>query len=115
MHEFSLAQGLLNQLLQLADKHRAEKIIRVRVEIGSMSGIVVDSFSFGFEVLSKENDLTRGAVLDITEKKPIYRCLECGTECAVTNSDNALCPQCNSDRLIITGGDDLILTQVEME
>jgi len=81
MHEFSLAQGLMQQLVDLAGQHRAQKICTVRVAIGTRSGIVMDSFSFGFEVLAGENGLTRESVLEITE----------------------------------TEGNDLILSQVEME
>jgi hydrogenase nickel incorporation protein HypA/HybF len=81
VHEFSLAQGLMQQLNELARQHEAQKICTVRVDIGTRAGIVVDSFSFGFEVLAKENPLTREAVLEINESV----------------------------------GDDLILTQVQIE
>ncbi|MHB8810656.1 MAG: hydrogenase maturation nickel metallochaperone HypA/HybF [Desulfobulbaceae bacterium] len=114
MHEFSLAQGLVNQLLSLADRHHARKICTVRVEIGSMAGIVADSFSFGFEVLSRENSLLHHAVLEIIEVCPQHRCLDCGAIIPFTASVLS-CPQCGSQRLTRQGGDDLILTQVEME
>lgn len=81
MHEFSLAQGLMQQLEDLACQHGVKKICTVRVAIGIRSGIVADSFSFGFEVLAGENPLTGEAVLEISEAE----------------------------------GDDLVLTQVEME
>ncbi len=71
----------MQQLDDLARQHEARKICTVRVEIGTKAGIVVDSFSFGFEVLAKEKPLTREAVLEISE----------------------------------ADGNDLILTQVEME
>jgi len=115
VHEFSLAQGLFNQLLQLADTHQAEKIVIVRVEIGRLSGIVVDSFSFGFEILARENELTRTAILDITVIEPDYSCLDCRTVYTPTKGDEGHCPQCGSAGYALTGGDDLILTQVEME
>ncbi|MFZ5799217.1 MAG: hydrogenase maturation nickel metallochaperone HypA [Thermodesulfobacteriota bacterium] len=114
MHEFSLAQGLVNQLLTLADQHNAQKITTVRVEIGSMAGIVADSFAFGFEVLTRENQVTDGAVLEIIPTEPRYRCLDCGALISFTVTD-ALCPHCGSRRLTREGGDDLILSQVEME
>ena len=66
MHELSLAQGLLSQLHDLAARHQARRIIRIRVEIGPLSGIVVDSFKFGFSCLSAESPLTKDARLDIT-------------------------------------------------
>jgi len=114
VHEFSLAQGLFKQLLQLAEQHGAEKIITVRVDIGRLSGIVVDSFSFGFEVLASENRLTENAVLEITETDPTYRCLDCGDYFPSMVPD-APCPRCASEKPVPAGGDDIILTQVEME
>ncbi|MDW7773971.1 MAG: hydrogenase maturation nickel metallochaperone HypA [Desulfobulbaceae bacterium] len=115
MHEFSLAQGLYTQLLQLADTHRAARIVKVRVEIGRLSGVVADSFSFGFEILTQENELTRGAILDITQTEAKRTCPDCGYIYPAENAETKLCPQCGSSDFILTGGDDLILTQVEME
>ena len=102
----------MSQLLRLAEQHNATKIIQVKVTIGRLSGIVTDSFSFGFEALSGENNLTKDAVLEITETEPVGRCLECGF---TNDSQLSNCGKCNSSRLIAEGGDDLILTQVEME
>lgn len=103
----------MSQLLQLAEQHKATRIIKVKVTIGRLSGIVADSFSFGFETLSGENSLTKNAVLEITETEPAKRCLDCGliNEKSVTET----CSQCHSLKLIAEGGDDLLLTQVEME
>lgn len=67
MHEFSLAQGLMEQLSDLAAQHQAKTILNVRVSIGVMSGIVIDSFQFGFEILCKEKTLTTNSQLEITE------------------------------------------------
>jgi Zn finger protein HypA/HybF involved in hydrogenase expression len=65
MHELSLAQGLLGQLEELASTHKAQTILVVRVDIGRQSGIVKDSFCFGFDALKKEKPLTQNAVLII--------------------------------------------------
>ena len=114
MHEFSLAQGLHVQLLQLAEEHGAGAISVVRVEIGSLAGIVVDSFSFGFEVLARQNKRTENAVLEISVVDPVYRCRVCNTTFQ-NNLPPSTCSACGRNDLIREGGDDLILTQVEME
>ncbi len=67
MHELSLAQALLEQLQELAVTHGAEKILLVRVNIGRASGIVIDSFVFGFDAVKMDLPLTREAVLTIEE------------------------------------------------
>lgn len=66
MHELSLAQGLLDQLVSLADSHNKTTVLIVRVDIGTQAGIVVDSFCFGFDALKKNIPLTKSAILEIT-------------------------------------------------
>lgn len=65
MHEFSLAQGLHNQLIDLAQENSALKIQKAVVLVGDNAGIVVESFVFGFDVLAEQHDITSGMLLTI--------------------------------------------------
>lgn len=115
MHEISLVQGLFNQLHDLAVENRATRVVRVTMEIGLLSGVVVDSFQFGFDILSAEDELLKGARLEVMVPPVSYRCSNCPhiiTGCT-TKPDE--CPACGELLLIPDGGDDLILKQVEME
>lgn len=58
MHEFSLAQGLHDQLLGLVRQHDAKEVIQAEVGVGDNAGIVVDSFVFGFNVLAEQHEAT---------------------------------------------------------
>ncbi|MCP4337985.1 MAG: hydrogenase maturation nickel metallochaperone HypA [Desulfobulbaceae bacterium] len=60
MHEFSLAQGLHNQLLGLVGEHQAAKVLKAEVSVGNGAGIVVESFVFGFNVLAEQCEMTKG-------------------------------------------------------
>ena len=62
MHEMSLAQGMIRQVLALAQKHQAGRIASITVLLGPFSGVVAESFAFGFEVLKKEEPCLAGAV-----------------------------------------------------
>lgn len=115
MHEISLVQGLLAELALLAEKHESKSISKVRVEVGPLSGIVVDSFQFGFDVLSKEDDLTRHADLEIITPPQQYRCVQCGDVFTPEGEKADSCVQCGHGQLVPQGGDGLILLQVEME
>lgn len=64
MHEFSLAQGLHDQLVALAEQHTS-MIRSAVVGVGDSAGIVVDSFVFGFNVLAEQHPATRGMKLVI--------------------------------------------------
>ena len=59
MHEFSLAQGLHDQLITLAAEHKVEKVLKAEICIGDNAGIVVESFIFGFNVLASQNEVTK--------------------------------------------------------
>ncbi|MGE4560080.1 MAG: hydrogenase maturation nickel metallochaperone HypA [Desulfobulbus sp.] len=128
MHELSLAQSLLDQLLGLAREHRAERITRVSVTIGPFSGIVRDSFEFGFNILKDSLPLTKDAVLEVETPDPVYTCLDCSKisvipfaqpgespEMILAGPYPKKCPWCCSNRLSPKGGSELILNQVEME
>ena len=116
MHEISLVQGLFQQLQDLAADNKASKIICVTMEIGPMSGVVVDSFQFGFDILSAEDKLLKGAKLDIKIPPVHYSCTDCGhVETITTGLKPEECPECGELLLIPKGGEDLILLQVEME
>lgn len=114
MHEMSLVQGLIMQLRSLAQEHHKEKVLRVTMEIGCVSGVVSDSFQFAFEVLAAEDELTRGASLVIETPPVVYRCFSCGLQ-VLTPERPQSCERCLETLLSPEGGDELILRQVEME
>ncbi len=114
MHEMSLVQGLLGQLQKLAREHKKTKVLVVYMEIGPLAGVVIDSFEFGFEILAKEDPLTREATLIIESPPALYRCCTCQAEIKEEQRPEE-CPHCSETLLIPEGGDDLILSRVEME
>lgn len=115
MHEMSLVQTLFLQLEELARENNCQKILTVTVEIGPLSGVVIDSFQFGFDVLAAERDLTSKARLQIEIPTLCYTCSSCGKTGERTEERPRQCPFCKETLLIPVGGDDLLLLQVEME
>lgn len=66
MHEFSLAQGLHTQLMDLVQEHGMKRVRMAEVRIGSNAGIVEESFLFGFNVLAEQFEETKGLKLVVT-------------------------------------------------
>lgn len=114
MHEMSLVQGLLGQLQSLAIEHKKSKVINVSMEIGPFSGVVIDSFQFGFDILAKEEPLTKEAELKIISPQATYRCCGCSKLIKAEQRPDS-CPHCSETLFSPEGSDDLILLQVEME
>lgn len=115
MHEISLVQGLFAQIKDLAAEHKATKIISVTMEIGPHCGVVVDSFQFGFDILSADDELLQGAKLIIEIPPVSYSCTNCNHVEISIDSKPDECPACGELLLTTNGGNDLILHQVEME
>lgn len=66
MHEFSLAQGLHSQLMDLVREHEMKRVRMAEIVIGEDAGIVEDSFLFGFNVLVDQYEETKGLELQVT-------------------------------------------------
>ncbi|TKB27136.1 hydrogenase maturation nickel metallochaperone HypA [Desulfopila sp. IMCC35006] len=115
MHEISLVQGLFEQLKELAAANNATRIISVTMEIGPLCGVVVDSFQFGFDILSADDELVRGAKMIIQVPPVSYRCTNCSHVEITAGRKPDACPACGELLLIPDGGSDLLLRQVEME
>ena len=60
MHEFSLAQGLHTQLMDLVREHGMKRVRMAEIVVGSKAGIVEESFLFGFNVLVDQYEQTKG-------------------------------------------------------
>ena len=128
MHELSLAQSLLDQIVDLAGEHKAQQVNRAVVTLGPFSGVVRESFEFGFTILKKDRAMTRGCILELETPDPEYTCLDCGKlavipfpqqsdrlELARCGLSAKKCPWCDSKRISPKGGTELILNQLEME
>ncbi len=115
MHELSLVQSLMEQLQDLATENKATKIITVTMEIGPLAGVVIDSFEFAFEALAKDNPLTTKAKLVISKPAISYSCLDCQHVVDNCQERPSLCPACQAPHLYPDGGDQLILSRIEME
>ena len=115
MHEISLVEGLLEQLKDLARENNCSKIISITMEIGPLSGVVVDSFEFGYETLSSTDELFTGAKLLISVPEVDYTCTGCNHVLRTNGPKPSQCDKCGDFILIPSGGDDMILQSVEME
>ena len=115
MHETSIAMGLLDSLNQMAEREKAKKVLKVRVKIGKISGIVVDSFVFAFNALKEQYPKLSSAELYVEETPIRYRCKECGEEFEVESVFFPECPKCGSVNLELLSGEELEVVDAEIE
>ncbi|MBK0869355.1 MAG: hydrogenase maturation nickel metallochaperone HypA [Saccharopolyspora sp.] len=108
MHELGITRGVVEAVLDAAGDAR---IIRLRLEIGRLSGVVTDSVRFCFELAAEGTSLA-GARLEITEPGGRAECRACGREFEV-DSVLALC-SCGSANVALIAGQELRIKEVEV-
>jgi len=113
MHELSIIQNLFEILEEKAQEKKAKKIIKVRLQVGSLSGVVAELLQTAFDIYKKDT-VASGAHLDI-EKIPLQvECRQCGKR-ILKDDFIFVCSHCQSSDLKIISGTELIVEKIEME
>jgi hydrogenase nickel incorporation protein HypA/HybF len=138
MHEASLVESLLNQVLDLAANHMesvdnadaaparssltrtpltraavARRITPIELEIGPLSGVEPELMALAFQRLAGEAGLSN-ARLEIVHVPLTIRCDDCLRE-TETEQVSFGCDGCGSRRVTVLRGDSCILKSVELE
>jgi hydrogenase nickel incorporation protein HypA/HybF len=113
MHELSLAQSLIEQVLAAAEAENAVAVLRVVVVIGPYSGVEKGAFEFAFP-FAAEGTAVEGAELIIEDEPATIDCSLCH---ATTPADptQLSCPRCGSDRVDIKGGHAFLVREIELK
>ena len=110
MHEYSLVRALADRVEEEARSRQAIAVHRLTVAIGAVSGIEPRLLETAF-TLCRQGVLA-DAKLEIKRVEAAWSCPTCGRDIA---PDSVLrCEPCG-EAARLTGGDELILEQIEME
>ena len=94
MHELSIAVGIVDLAEKEAAKAGAKMITVIELEVGSVSGIMMDALNFAWPVA------TKGTILENTERIIHHvtgkaKCTQCGEVFEIDNLYDP-CPKCNN-------------------
>jgi hydrogenase nickel incorporation protein HypA/HybF len=111
MHEYSIASALLRMAEQEAAKHAAERVVRLELRLGELSGVEPDLLETAWSLV-RERSICDGVDLVIERVAARWVC----SRCAHVIERGALlgCPECGS-RAELECGDELMLDRIEME
>jgi len=113
MHELSITQSILSIALEQARAAQANKIIKINLTIGELTGIVDDCVQFYFELLSKDT-IAAEASLSFHRPPTKLRCRNCATTFSPDNLDWA-CPNCRERSIEIVSGRELYVSSLEVD
>jgi hydrogenase nickel incorporation protein HypA/HybF len=114
VHELSIAQSLLDIVVQEAARHGVERVIRVGVKVGAFSAVVPSALKFSFDLI-KENTVAAEAELAIEEVPLTGLCQDCGQELEEMDSPIVDCPACGSNKIELTQGRELTISFIETD
>ena len=109
MHELAIAEGLVGGV---TERLPGRRITSVRVEIGTLSGVVPDALRFCFSLATEGTPLA-GADLEISEPAAKCECAVCGLSFEPEDGRILLCP-CGSANVTVLSGQQLLITSVKV-
>ncbi len=89
MHEFSMAEELLDVVKVNATANNAKRVISIKIRLSEISSITPDALSLSFEAVSK-GTIAEDASLIIERSPVVVRCKGCGLEGAVNIPEDAI-------------------------
>ena len=113
MHELSIMQSALEQVLEKARQAGASRVHAIRLRIGVLSGVVPDALQFAFEALAADTP-AEGAKLVIEDVPARFWCATCKREFKATRMF-AECPNCHRASAELRAGREMELTSMEVD
>ena len=112
MHEMALAESIREIVDETARSSGARRVAAVRLEIGKLAQVEIESLRFAFEVV-KRGSTADAARLEIDECEGTAWCMLCCAPVVIAGSGDA-CPRCAHHQLQVTGGDRMRVMEIEI-
>lgn len=113
MHELAITQSVLDVALEQAKNFNANKIIRINLVIGEITGIVDECVKFYFDFVSKDT-IASEATLSFENVPLKAHCRDCGATFILNGLDSS-CPSCQGCNIEVIAGRELYVESIEVE
>ena len=110
MHELGITRNVVSIV---SERAQGQKVLRVTLEVGRLSGMLPEAISFCFDICAKGTSL-EGATLQVVVVEGRGLCSECGAEPPMT-MPLGRCPVCSKPSLRIVAGTELKIKEMEVE
>ena len=120
MHELSMAQGIINAVLDTAQANNATEVNEVTVEVGRLAMINPEQLQFILGVLV-ENTIMEDAEINFEEVPAEIKCYDCdfNGQAIIDDKDHyapmVKCPKCDSLKVETLNGKDIVVKNIVIE
>ncbi|MBN1762054.1 MAG: hydrogenase nickel incorporation protein HypA [Methanomicrobia archaeon] len=134
MHEWALAEAVIETAIEESRKGGLEEISEITVQIGELQQIELEVFQFALDEIAKAHDedsLLTNAKMRLETERAIFKCRVCGTEwdyrdtCVNEDEGEAIhfapevahvyvrCPSCKSPDFEVIQGRGVLLKAIK--
>lgn len=111
MHEVSIIENVITIVSNKAIESDLEKVTKVSLRIGELSGVLEDSLRFAFTAVSK-GTIVEDAELIIEKVEAQAHCNKCNISFKIDHF-NKLCPECGEFSNNFISGYELFINTIE--
>ncbi|MDP1827779.1 MAG: hydrogenase maturation nickel metallochaperone HypA [Archangium sp.] len=113
MHEVALAQGIVDIVTAQSERDGFKHAKVVHIELGALANVMPEALVFGFQSASV-GTAAEGARIEFIPRPGTGWCMDCSVEVEVP-ARVALCPKCGGVKWMVTGGEQLRVTELEVD
>lgn len=113
MHEMALCRSIIDMIGEQAEQQGFRTVKTIRLVIGALSHVEPQALEFGFDVASRDT-LAEGATLEIERPGGQAFCMVCEATVPLAQRFDP-CPQCGGHQLVVTGGEEMRVKELEVE
>lgn len=113
MHEMSVAQNIIEIVRDHIPQGSEEKVTKIRLKIGELSGVIPDSLLFCFDIL-KNGSTLRNAVVEVEHVPITARCQSCNI---ISQLEYGVffCTNCYGSNIELLTGKELYIVDIELD
>ncbi|NOQ32415.1 MAG: hydrogenase maturation nickel metallochaperone HypA [Helicobacteraceae bacterium] len=113
MHEYSIVQALITSCEENATANNAQKVTKVFIKVGVMSGVEPELLKTAFDTF-KYDTVCEEAELNINVQAVVILCNSCEKESTLKKNEYC-CSFCQSIDIKILDGEEMYLMSLELE
>jgi hydrogenase nickel incorporation protein HypA/HybF len=114
LHELSIAQAIVDGVQETVDREKATKVLRVRLRVGQLSGVVPDSLRFCYDLVVAGTCM-EGSLLEIVDLPLMIHCPSCRADRVLEGIQLFACPICGTPSGDIRQGRELEIESIEID
>jgi len=113
MHEYSIVQSLLEQCDNHAKEQGCERVLKVVIKVGKLSGVEPHLLQSAFDAFKREG-VCHDAELEMNLQDLVLYCEACHKECE-QEEIRYQCTHCQGTQVKVLDGEEMYLMSLEMD